>query len=78
MKGLFLDATEDLAEVFRAMRRDGDPAIDVSIQAQVAPGDLPAMLAGYDVVLDDHTFMPTDIRRAQGIACRIAAGELAG
>ena len=64
MKGLFLDATEDLAEVFRAMRRDGDPAIDVTIQAQVTPGDLPAMLAGYDVVLDDHTSLPTDAMRA--------------
>ena len=29
MKGVFLDATETLAEVFRAMRRDGDPAVDV-------------------------------------------------
>ncbi len=64
MKGLFLDATETLAEVFRAMRRDGDPAINVSIQAQVAPGDLPAMLAGYDFILDDHTALPTEAMRA--------------
>ncbi len=64
MKGLFLDASEDLAEVFRAMGRDSDPPIDVTIQAQVAPDDLPAMLAGYDVVLNDHTFMPTDSMRS--------------
>ena len=63
MKGLFLDASEDLANVFRAMRKDGDPPIDVNIQAQVAPGELPAMLAGYDVVLNDHTFMPTEAMR---------------
>jgi len=63
MKGLFLDASEDLASVFRAMTRDGDPSIDVNIQAQVAPGELPAMLAGYDFVLNDHTFMPTDAMR---------------
>ncbi len=60
MKGLFLDASEDLASVFRATSRDGDPPIDVNIQAQVAPGELPAMLAGYDFVLNDHTFMPTE------------------
>ena len=60
MKGLFLDASEDLASVFRAMSRDGDPPIDVNIQAQVAPGELHAMLAGYDFVLNDHTFIPTD------------------
>jgi D-3-phosphoglycerate dehydrogenase len=63
MKGLFLDASEELAGVFRAMSRDGDPPIDVNIQAQVAPGELPAMLAGYDIALNDHTFMPTDVMR---------------
>jgi len=63
MKGLFLDASEDLACVFHAMSREGDPPIDVNIQAQVAPGELPAMLAGYDVVLNDHTFMPTGAMR---------------
>jgi D-3-phosphoglycerate dehydrogenase / 2-oxoglutarate reductase len=63
MKGLFLDASEELAGVFRAMSRDGDPPIDVNIQAQVAPGELPAMLAGYDIALNDHTFMPTDAMR---------------
>jgi len=52
-----------LAGVFRTMSRDGDPPIDVNIQAQVAPGELPAMLAGYDVVLNDHTFMPIDVMR---------------
>ena len=60
MKGLFLDASEDLAEVFRTMSRDGDPPVDVNIQAQVAPGELHTMLAGYDFVLNDHTFMPTE------------------
>lgn len=64
MKGLFLDATETLAEVFRAMRREGDPAIDVTIQAKVAPGELPAMLAGYDFILDDHTALPTETLRS--------------
>ena len=64
MRGLFLDATETLAEVFRTMSRDGDPAINVTIQAQVAPGDLPAMLAGYDFILDDHTALPTEAMRA--------------
>jgi len=63
MKGLFLDASEDLADVFRAMSRDTDPPVDVNIQAQVAPGELPAMLAGYDFALNDHTFMPTDAMR---------------
>ena len=60
---MFLDASDELAGVFRATARDGDPPIDVNIQAQVAPGELHAMLAGYDTVLNDHTFMPTDVMR---------------
>ncbi len=68
MKGLFLDASEDLADVFRTMSRDGDPQVDVNIQAQVASGELPAMLAGYDFVLNDHTFMPTEaMQRCTGL-----------
>ena len=66
MKGLFLDASEDLAGVFHAMARDDDPPIDVTIQNQVAASELPAMLADYDVVLNDHTFMPTEAMRGCG------------
>lgn len=61
MRGLFLDASEELAGIFRTTTRDGDPPIDVRIQAQVDPGELPTMLAGYDFVVNDHTFMPTEI-----------------
>ena len=57
MRALFLDATESLAEVFRAMRRNGNPAIDVTIQAQVALGDLPTMQDRYDFILDGRTVL---------------------
>ena len=63
MKGLFLDASEQLAAVFRATTQPGDPPIDVNIQTQVDPAELPGKLAGYDVVLNDHTFMPTEVMR---------------
>lgn len=63
MRGLFLDADGELAEVFRAVSRDGDPAVDLNLQAQVDPAALPAMLAGYGFVLNDHSLMPTDAMR---------------
>ena len=75
MERLFLDATGGLAEVFRAMRRDGDPAIDTTIQAQVALDDRPAMLQGYGFILDVHTALP---RWATPLNYRIASGERAG
>jgi D-3-phosphoglycerate dehydrogenase len=63
MKGLFMDAVDDLAGVFaRVVRRD-DPPVTVNEQGDIPPDALPGLLAGYDFVLDDHTKMPTDAMR---------------
>ena len=59
MRGLFLDAVDDLADVFRRVARPDDPPVDVREQEEVAPEALPGLLAGYDFVLDDHSRMPT-------------------
>jgi len=63
MKGLFLDASDALADVFHAQRQPGDPPCDVHEVADIDPADLPRLLAGYDFVLDDHSQMPTDMIR---------------
>jgi D-3-phosphoglycerate dehydrogenase len=63
MKGLFLDAVDDLADVFRRVVRADDPPVTVNEQLEVPPETLPAMLAGYDFVLDDHSQMPTEWMR---------------
>ena len=64
MKGLFLDAVDGLATVFRNVSRPGDPPVDVNEDADTIPAEaLPGLLAGYDFVLDDHTQMPTDALR---------------
>jgi D-3-phosphoglycerate dehydrogenase len=59
MRGLFIDAGSELAAVFRNVSRPGDPDITVEIRDHVDPAALPALLAGYDFVLDDHSQMPT-------------------
>jgi D-3-phosphoglycerate dehydrogenase len=60
MQGLFVDATDELAEIFRRVLRDGDPPVGVNIQEEVTPEQLPALLAGQDFVLNDRTTMPTE------------------
>ena len=68
MQGLFLDADAEQAQVFNRVARPGDPPIRVNQQADVAPDELPALLAGCDFVLNDHTNMPTDaMARCQGL-----------
>jgi len=63
MKGLFIDASDALGEVFHRMRRPDDPPCDVHEVADIDPADLPRLLAGYDYVLDDHSQMPTEMIR---------------
>lgn len=60
MRGIFLDADADLAAVFQAVLRPNDPAVAVNLANDIAPADLPILLAGYDFVLNDHTQMPTE------------------
>src|SRR5690348_12713622 len=68
MKGLFLDAVDDLADVFRRVVRPDDPPMTVNEQLEVPAETLPGLLAGYDFVLDDHSQMPTDVmRRCTGL-----------
>jgi D-3-phosphoglycerate dehydrogenase / 2-oxoglutarate reductase len=68
MKGLFMDAVDDLAAIFRHVVRPDDPHVDVQERGQIAPDELPGLLAGYDFVLDDHTQMPTEaMRRCPGL-----------
>jgi D-3-phosphoglycerate dehydrogenase len=63
MKGLFLDAVDDLATVFHNVSRPGDPPMTVHQQGDISPEELPRLLAGYEFCFDDHTQMPTDAMR---------------
>jgi D-3-phosphoglycerate dehydrogenase len=68
MKGLFMDAVDDLAAIFRKVVRPDDPQVDVQERGHIAPDELPGLLKGYDFVLDDHTQMPTEtMRRCHGL-----------
>ena len=63
MKGLFLDASGELADVYHAVVRDSDPPVILNRQAQVPAEALPGLLAGYDFALNDHTHMPVEAMR---------------
>ena len=63
MKGLFLDASDALADVFDRMVRPDDPAVTVNQDATIAADALPGLLDGYDFVLDDHSYLPVEAMR---------------
>jgi D-3-phosphoglycerate dehydrogenase len=64
MKGVFFDAVDDLAAVFRNVSRPGDPEMTVHERGEIKSEELPSLLAGYDFCFDDHTQMPTEVMRA--------------
>jgi D-3-phosphoglycerate dehydrogenase len=64
MKGLFLDAVDDLASVFHRVARPTDPPMDVIERGEIKPEELPALTAGYDFIFDDHSQLPTEAMRA--------------
>ena len=66
MAGLFVDATAELAAIVDRVRRPDDPDVRVHQQDHVTPKELPALLAGYSYLLDDRTFLPTEVMRRCG------------
>src|SRR5713226_794879 len=55
MKAIFIDCNKQLAPVFARASRPDDPPITVHSDA-FSSGDLPLLLAGYDICLDDHSY----------------------
>jgi len=60
MKTIFLDCNDQLAPVWARVIRTDDPKIDVKINP-FAREHLPQVLAGYDIAIDDHSYMPTPL-----------------
>jgi D-3-phosphoglycerate dehydrogenase len=63
MRGIFIDASDALADLFASVRRPGDPEVAVRDHEHVPAAALPALLDGYDFVINDHTQMPTEAMR---------------
>jgi D-3-phosphoglycerate dehydrogenase len=60
MRAIFIDCNDQLAPVWAKVIRPGDPPIAVN-DRPFARDELPRLLAGYDICLDDHSYMPTEL-----------------
>ncbi|MGE3991023.1 NAD(P)-dependent oxidoreductase [Pseudorhodoplanes sp.] len=60
MKSIFIDCNHQLEPVWRRVHGAGDPPITVNT-VPFRTEDLPHLLDGYDIVLDDHSAMPTPV-----------------
>ncbi|MDE2063117.1 MAG: 3-phosphoglycerate dehydrogenase [Bradyrhizobium sp.] len=68
MRGVFVDANGSLADIFERQRKSGDPAVRINRNPDIKSEDMPGLLDGAEIVVIDHTALPTDIaRRCTGL-----------
>jgi D-3-phosphoglycerate dehydrogenase len=60
VKTIFLDCNEQLAPVWTSVYRSDDPPIDVNMEA-FAREELPRIIKGYEIAINDHSYMPTPL-----------------
>jgi D-3-phosphoglycerate dehydrogenase len=68
VRGVFVDANGSLADIFERQNQAGDPPVRVNRDADIKSDQMPALLDGAEVVIIDHTPLPTDVaRRCTGL-----------
>ena len=68
VRGVFVDANGSLADIFERQNKAGDPAVHVNRDADIKSEDMPALLDGAEIVVIDHTSLPTDVaKRCNGL-----------
>ena len=61
MRAIFVDANPSLAAVTERLHRKDDPPVTINRNPDIRPAELPALLKGYEIAIDDHTAFPTGI-----------------
>jgi D-3-phosphoglycerate dehydrogenase len=68
VRGVFVDANGSLADIFERQNKAGDPAVHINRDADIKAEQIPALLDGAEIIIIDHTPLPTDVaRRCNGL-----------
>jgi D-3-phosphoglycerate dehydrogenase / 2-oxoglutarate reductase len=68
VRGVFVDANGSLADIFDRLNKPGDPPVRINRDADIKSDQMPALLDGAEIVVIDHTALPTDVaRRCTGL-----------
>ena len=63
MRGVFIDANGSLADIFERQSIAGDPPVKVNRNADITADEIPAALGGAEIIIIDHTPLPTEIAK---------------
>ena len=63
MRGVFVDASEELATILERLIQPSDIAIRINRDEDIKSTDLPKVLDGAEIAIVDHTYVPTDVAK---------------
>ena len=61
MRAIFVDANPSLAAVTEKLHRADDLPVTINRDPEIKSADLPGLLKGHEIAIDDHTAFPTEI-----------------
>jgi len=64
VRGVFVDANGSLADIFERQNKAGDPPVRINRDADITPDQMPGILDGAEIVIIDHTPLPTEVALA--------------
>src|SRR6202166_4418703 len=68
VRGVFVDANGSLADIFERQKKPSDPLVRINRNADITADQVPALLDGAEIIIIDHTPLPTDVaRRCTGL-----------
>ena len=62
MKTIFIDCNAQLGAVWQRVYRPDDPAVTINT-TPFAKNELPRVIGDYQIAIDDHSYMPTELVR---------------
>ena len=63
MRAVFVDGDQGSRMIFDRLSEAGDPPVHVHSDPDVKPATIPDVLAGAEIAIIDHSYLPTDIAR---------------
>ena len=63
VRGVFVDANGSLADIFERQHKPSDPPVRINRNADITTDQVPALLDGAEIIIIDHTPLPTEIAR---------------
>jgi D-3-phosphoglycerate dehydrogenase / 2-oxoglutarate reductase len=63
VRGVFVDANGSLADIFERQNQPHDPVVRINRNADITADQVPALLDGAQIVIIDHTPLPTEVAR---------------